>query len=709
MLNHAQQQEAQGLMAAADRLDLIPGATAECLPLAVRAEHEAKARFVIAIQRPRDVAEWQSVIQSTCANPQFASKARYERPAGKETATGLSIHFAEEAFRLWGNCGCEELCLTDTDDRQVWLVQATDYETNVIKSTSVVILKVMERRYAQKGQEVLNERVGSRGQKVYVVRAHGDQFTQVLRAILSKTRRNVQLSLLPKEMLLQAEGTIVQTMQTHAAKAPSDIRDRLINAFARLLIKPAQLEEYLGHPLEQASAAELEHLNRIWVAVHEGECRWDDVVPPKTGGTHNSKKSPGDPMSAQVAERMDRDSAMPIPDSPVEPPPPPEPQQAAAPEPTQPAAPMPIEPAPVPTPAPALPATPPPVPEPPTQAFTAPAPVPPPSPAGEVQPPAVAQGAQPTQDPNARPACFSNPAIYNRKRKASLCHQCMAADLCARETQRAKRQQTRQQPPAPPMPPPATAPAPAENPPAAPEAPVLMQPPEASGAVGSPLVTNATMQKMVEAARALDPDFECKIQETFSNLFPGDERRPVEFSEAQGLRVLGRLRNLQAELALECRKDVSLCSEPQRRKLFAAANKLWPKAARDNLHTLYHQRFGTPCESTTKLTNLEAHVLLDILEGREQPPAAKQAPAPAPAPAAPPPPPMPAPGPTAPPMPTGQPTWEDQLRSELAATVTQEDLHALWSKYITHVTSSPEEARVRIEQMFSERYQGLAG
>jgi hypothetical protein len=59
------------------------------------------------------------------------------------------------------------------------------------------------------------------------------------------------------------------------------LEKRHAEAIAALGVYPAALAEYLGHDLEQCSPSELSLLRGLYMAVHDGEASWADLVAEK--------------------------------------------------------------------------------------------------------------------------------------------------------------------------------------------------------------------------------------------------------------------------------------------------------------------------------------------------------------------------------------------------------------------------------------------
>ena len=75
--------------------------------VAERAKAEVQARYIVAMQRPRDVDEARVRILDHCKRRRFAEAARYAKPIGKESIRGPSIRFVEAALQEYGNIVAE--------------------------------------------------------------------------------------------------------------------------------------------------------------------------------------------------------------------------------------------------------------------------------------------------------------------------------------------------------------------------------------------------------------------------------------------------------------------------------------------------------------------------------------------------------------------------------------------------------------------------
>ena len=252
--------------------------------IAAREKAAVEARFVVALNRPRDFDMCRARLLKACQRPGFAKTARYSKPVGREKVTGFSIRFAEEARVLWGNIDVTTLLVFDDDERRIYRVQATDLETNATESVDVMIEKFVERKSVKEGAEVIGSRLNSYNETVYKVRATEDDMTVKVNAHISKYRRNGILSLIPGDVKEECEAMILNTIRDHDAKDPDGARKAILDAFFALGVMPTQIGEMLAKPLEQINPAELHLLRSYYTALKEGEATWAEIADAHTAG-----------------------------------------------------------------------------------------------------------------------------------------------------------------------------------------------------------------------------------------------------------------------------------------------------------------------------------------------------------------------------------------------------------------------------------------
>lgn len=271
---------------------------------AAQAQAMVQARYVVALQRPRDWDEVRVRLLAECKRPGFAEVAWFRKPVG-EGVEGFSIRFAEAAIRCMGNLLPEAPVIYDDDERRIVRVLVTDLESNVTYTKDIVVNKTVERRSLRKGQEALAIRTNSQGQPTYIVRATEDDMLAKEGSAVSKATRTLALRILPGDIQDECKRLILDARRGEAVRDPAAARKKVADAFAELGILPAALKQYLGHELASCSPAELEDLRAAWSAIKNGETTWAEIVAER-GGDEELKK-PGldaltDKLKAEAAK-----------------------------------------------------------------------------------------------------------------------------------------------------------------------------------------------------------------------------------------------------------------------------------------------------------------------------------------------------------------------------------------------------------------------
>jgi hypothetical protein len=246
--------------------------------LAERAKAEIQARFIVALQRPRDLDDVRVRLLKHCKRPGFAALAEYEKKIGSNKVRGPSIRFVEAAIQEYGNMTTECVVIDEDEQRRTIRVSATDLERNSTYYVDVVVEKTVERKSPPPGSEVLGSRKNSYGETVLLVRATEDDLATKQGAIESKRIRTLALRLLPGDIVEECMNACRAVRQARDKADPDAARKLIVDSFAGQGIMPRHLEEFLGHPVEQCSPAELEELRVAYATVREGEARWIDLV-----------------------------------------------------------------------------------------------------------------------------------------------------------------------------------------------------------------------------------------------------------------------------------------------------------------------------------------------------------------------------------------------------------------------------------------------
>lgn len=274
-----------------------------------------QARYVVAMQRPRNLERTCKAIVAECKRPEFAEMARYRRPVGKEqnaegkwvdkVATGFSIRFVETALRCMGNIHVERTVIQEDADSMTIRVSVTDLEANVVDEAEMRVPKTVERRKLKAGQVARSSRLNSYGDQVYIVDATEAEVMQTKAALESKAKRRLGEALIPGWIKDAALSTIRDALQV----SPADMakaRTKTEAAFRALKISGADLERYLGHPVSTMSGEELQELREVYAALKEGETSWEEVLDQalEARGIARAEKAAQEPAPPTNAEAL---------------------------------------------------------------------------------------------------------------------------------------------------------------------------------------------------------------------------------------------------------------------------------------------------------------------------------------------------------------------------------------------------------------------
>lgn len=251
--------------------------------LAARVEAEIKARTFVAISRPRNIDSFRLRLLESCQRSRFADCAMYAKPVGGKQITGLSIRFAEEAIKYYGNMEIRAMVVSEDDERRVFEVSAVDLETNALFAVPVVVQKTVERKNPG-SSEVVRWRTNSSGGAVAIIRADDDALLVKQNALLAKAQREVILKHLPADVKEEAIEVIEATVKARTEQDPTAERKRILDGFFRVGVMPEQIVEFLGHSCDAINPAELHVLRRIWRGIEQGEGTWADVMVERRGG-----------------------------------------------------------------------------------------------------------------------------------------------------------------------------------------------------------------------------------------------------------------------------------------------------------------------------------------------------------------------------------------------------------------------------------------
>ena len=251
--------------------------------VAARAQAEVQARYIIALQRPRNLHEVRVRLLEHCKRPGFAKKARYAKPIGQDKIEGPSIRFVETALLEYGNNQPESVLVYEDPEKMICKVQVTDFERNVTHAVDIVVRKTVERKKLAQGQKAISQRRNSYGETTYLVPATDDQIANNKASAESKAIRNMGLRILPADIVEEAMDQVVATQRSQVEDDPDAERKKLVDHFYKLGVSPKDINVYLGHDLAKTTPAELVDLRVVWMTLHDGEAVWADALAQKLG------------------------------------------------------------------------------------------------------------------------------------------------------------------------------------------------------------------------------------------------------------------------------------------------------------------------------------------------------------------------------------------------------------------------------------------
>jgi hypothetical protein len=266
--------------------------------LAAAAQAAVNARFVMAIQRPRDWDDVRVRLLKECDRPGFAEVARYNKPIGKGVK-GPSIRFAEACFRYAGNLDAPVTTTFEDRFKRILHVQVIDFETNASYSADITIDKTVERR-ERKDRLVIAERKNSGGQSVFIVEATEDELLNKQNALVSKAVRTLILRVIPGDIVDEGQRRCIDTLAKKDSADPAGAKKRLVDAFADIGVFPKDLAMFVGHNLDAMQPAELAELREIYATVRDGEATWRSIVEAR----HPSEESKGASNSTDLEKRI---------------------------------------------------------------------------------------------------------------------------------------------------------------------------------------------------------------------------------------------------------------------------------------------------------------------------------------------------------------------------------------------------------------------
>lgn len=230
-----------------------------------RAVTEAQGKLLLAKQFPRNYTSCYSNAIQACQRKGFAEKAFFSYPRGGQTVTGVTIRFAEEMARCYGNIDYGIKELSHEDGKSEMQAYCWDLETNTISSQNFTVEHVIETKQGNRkltGQRDIYERTANDG---------------------SRRMRSRILAILPPDLI---EDCIAECRRTLAGQNNIPMIDKIksmVTAFAKLGVTKEMIEKRLKHTIESVNDDELVEYIGIYNGLKQKETTISDwFEQPKT-------------------------------------------------------------------------------------------------------------------------------------------------------------------------------------------------------------------------------------------------------------------------------------------------------------------------------------------------------------------------------------------------------------------------------------------
>ncbi len=243
---------------------------------------EVLSRYQLAIMLPRNWLDVGGRLLAACDNPDFAKAAFYSKPVGGgEDKVGLNIRFAEEALRIMRNISVDTSPESEDEHAVHYRMTITDLESNTPTSETFRVSKTHETQFVDDDQTIVATRKNRKGEEVHTVVDTDDQLNAKVRAVTSKVKRALVLSIIPVDIRHQCLARCLEVTFAADKKDPAAALKSIISSFLSIGIDVADLKEYLGKPPQSATEKELQELRGIFALIREGDGTWNSVLSSK--------------------------------------------------------------------------------------------------------------------------------------------------------------------------------------------------------------------------------------------------------------------------------------------------------------------------------------------------------------------------------------------------------------------------------------------
>lgn len=232
---------------------------------ASRAITEAQGKLLLAKQFPRNYTQAYANAMQACQRKSFAEKAFFSYPRSNQTVTGVTIRFAEEMARCYGNIDYGIKELSHEEGKSEMQAYCWDLETNAVSQQNFTVEHILETKQGSRkltSQRDIYERTANDG---------------------ARRLRSRILAILPPDLV---EDCINECKKTLAGKNDVPLIDKvknMVTGFAKIGVTKDMLEKRLGHTIESVNMDELTEYIGIYNGLKQKETTVSDwFEQPKT-------------------------------------------------------------------------------------------------------------------------------------------------------------------------------------------------------------------------------------------------------------------------------------------------------------------------------------------------------------------------------------------------------------------------------------------
>jgi hypothetical protein len=222
---------------------------------ASRAVAEAQGKLIIAKRFPRDEVQSFAKAMQACQRKGIAEKAFFSYNRGGSTVSGVTIRFAEELARCWGNVDYGIKELSQDNGKSEMQAYAWDMETNTISV-----------------QNFTNPHTREAGKVTKMLTSQRDIYENNANMGARRLRSRI-LAILPNDLV---EAAIAECKKTLAGNNSEPLIDRVKKmavAFEKLGVTQEQLESRLKRKIDTMTIDDFTEYIGIYNAIKNGESK----------------------------------------------------------------------------------------------------------------------------------------------------------------------------------------------------------------------------------------------------------------------------------------------------------------------------------------------------------------------------------------------------------------------------------------------------